>query len=174
METNKHHYRRVFKSDHLGCADLEDMIEEKKSLSFTIKEVKQYTITQEKNSGIVVAGKRISANIAFFNEPIKPLVLNSTNSKIVKSFNGNSPFVEDWSNTPVTLYIDPNVKMKGDIVGGVRINPTQPKAKETLTPAHEKWADVIKKLIAGGSIANVEKWFILSEENKTKLMEAAI
>ena len=171
---NKHHYRKVFKSDHLGTADLEDMIEEKKSLSFTIKEVKQYTLTQDKNSGIVVAGKRINANIAYFVEPIKPLVLNSTNSKIVKSFNGGSPFVEDWANTPVTLYIDASVKMKGDVVGGVRINPTQPKGKETLTPDHEKWAGVITKLQAGGSIAKVEQYFNLSDENKTKLMEAAI
>jgi len=27
---NKTHYRKVFKSDHLGVADLEDFIEEKK------------------------------------------------------------------------------------------------------------------------------------------------
>ena len=89
---NKTHYRKVFKSDHLGVADLEDLIEAKKSLVFTIKQVKQEFNTQ-------VAGKKINANIAYFNEKIKPLVLNSTNSKIVKAFNNNSPFVEDWKNT---------------------------------------------------------------------------
>ena len=36
---NKTHYRRVMKSDHLGVADLEDLIEDKKSLIFTIKEL---------------------------------------------------------------------------------------------------------------------------------------
>ena len=112
----------MFKSDHLSIADLEDFIEEKKSLIFTIKEVKQEFDT-------VVAGKKINANIAYFKENIKPLVLNATNSKILKSFSNGSPFVEDWDNTLIELYIDSNVKMKGDIVGGVRIKPVQPKAK---------------------------------------------
>ncbi|MGL5233889.1 MAG: hypothetical protein ACRC8Z_03930 [Empedobacter falsenii] len=38
---NKHHYRNVFKSDHLGSADLEDLTEQGTKLIFTIKEVKQ-------------------------------------------------------------------------------------------------------------------------------------
>ena len=121
MET-KTHYRKVFKSDHLGVADLEDFIEEKKPLIFTIKEVKQEFDT-------IVAGKKINANIAYFVEKIKPMVLNSTNSKILKSFSKGSPFVEDWNNTLIELYIDANVKMKGDVVGGVRIRPIQPKQK---------------------------------------------
>lgn len=119
---NKTHYRKVFKSDHLSIADLEDFIEEKKSLIFTIKEVRQ-------EFDAVVAGKKINANIAYFKESIKPLVLNATNSKILKSFSNGSPFVEDWDNTLIELYIDSNVRMKGDIVGGVRIKPIQPKAK---------------------------------------------
>ena len=131
MEKNKTHYRKVFKSDHLGIADLEDFIEEKKPLIFTIKEVRQEYDT-------LVAGKKINANIAYFKENIKPLVLNATNSKILKSFSNGSPFVEDWENTLIELYIDANVKMKGDVVGGVRIKPIQPKAKakKTFTEAN--------------------------------------
>lgn len=48
---NKTHYRKVMKSDHLGIADLEDLIEENKSLVFTIKEVKQ-------EINVAVAGKK--------------------------------------------------------------------------------------------------------------------
>jgi hypothetical protein len=110
---NKTHYRKVFKSDHLGSADLEEMIEEKKSLIFTIREVKQEFNTQ-------VAGKKINANIAYFKEDIKPLVLNSTNSKQVAEF-ANSKFVEDWAGVTIELYIDTNVRMKGQTVSGVRI-----------------------------------------------------
>ena len=40
-EQNKTHYRKVFKSDHLGVADLEDLTEQGSSLIFTIKQVKQ-------------------------------------------------------------------------------------------------------------------------------------
>lgn len=118
----KTHYRKVFKSDHLGVADLEDSIERNETLFYTIKEVKQ-------EYGISVAGRKGNHNIAYFVEGIKPLVLNATNSKIVKSFNNGSPFVEDWSNTKIELYIDAGVKMKGEIVGGVRVRPIQPKTK---------------------------------------------
>jgi len=114
----KTHYRKVFKSDHLGSADLEEMLEEDVKLIFTIKQVKQEYKT-------LVAGKRIDANIAYFKEPVKPLVLNATNSKQVAKFAG-SKFVEDWAGLTIELYIDPSVKMKGEVVGGVRIKPTQP------------------------------------------------
>ncbi len=118
----KTHYSKVFKSDHLGVVDLEEMIEEGKPLVFTIKHVKQ-------EIGARVAGNKIDANIAYFVEPIKPLVLNATNSKRIKYFTGSS-FVDDWTNVSVELYIDANVKMKGEKVGGVRIKAKQP----TLTP----------------------------------------
>lgn len=117
--TNKTHYRKVFKSDHLGIADLEDLVEQGSNLIFTIKQVKQ-------EIGVKVAGRKIDANIAYFNENIKPLVLNATNSKVVKKLANGTPFIEDWKNIAVQLYADPNVRMKGEIVGGVRINPNTP------------------------------------------------
>ena len=131
MENNKTHYRKVFKSDHLGVADLEDLMADKIPLIFTIKEVKQKF--NEK-----VAGKKINANIAYFKEFIKPLVLNATNSKVVKSFANGSPFVEDWKDIKVQLYIDRSVKMKGEIVGGVRINPQQPSSERNFSKEIKK------------------------------------
>ena len=86
--SNKTHYRKVFKSDHLGVADLEDLIEAGSSLVFKIKLVKQ-------EYGVKVAGRKGDHNIAYFNEPIKPLVLNATNSKTLKGLCGGSAFVED-------------------------------------------------------------------------------
>jgi len=117
--SEKTHYRKVFKSDHLGSADLEEFIEEKKPLVFTIKEVRQ-------EYGTKVAGRSIDANIAYFEEKIKPLVLNATNSKIVKLLAGGSPFVQDWKGVCLELYIDKMVKMKGEVVGGVRIKEKAP------------------------------------------------
>lgn len=119
----KHHYRNVFKSDHLGSADLEDLIEQGSNLCFTIREVKQ-------EFGAKVAGKKGDFNIAYFVEPIKPLVLNATNSKIIRSFAGNNSFVENWKNIPIELYIDENVRaVTGGITQGVRIRPIQPRIK---------------------------------------------
>lgn len=169
----KSHYRKVFKSDHLGVADLEEMIEQGKKLIFTVKEVKQFNIVDgDKKSGVVVAGKRISANIAYFVEPIKPMVLNATNSKIMKTFaKDRSPFVEDWSNKAIELYIDYNVKMKGQIVGGVKIRPEQPVlTKPELTPNHLRWEEA-KKAIKGGKLDGVLKVFRISEANLKLIQE---
>jgi hypothetical protein len=161
----KTHYRKVFKSDHLGVADLEEFLEEGKGLVFTIKEVKQ-------EIGVSVAGRKGNHNIAYFNEDIKPLVLNATNSKRVKVFCNNSPFVEDWSNTTIELYIDKGVKMKGDIVGGVRIKTKQPKtgekAKTGIGP--KRFGDALKA-IKDGNFTKTELLakFILTTEQEEQL-----
>jgi len=165
---HKTHYRKVFKSDHLGVADLEEFIEDGKQLNFTIKLVKQ-------EYEVVVAGRKGNYNIAYFEENIKPLVLNSINSKRVKGFNKNSPFVEDWGNTRVTLYIDNNVKLMGDVVGGVRISPTQPqpqKQKPVLEPKlKEIWERAIKYLSDGGDMNKVTEGYSISEIDLDKLKE---
>lgn len=164
---NKTHYRRVFKSDHLGIADLEDFMEEKRRLVFTINEVKQ-------EIGVSVAGRKGNYNIAYFKENIKPLVLNATNSKLMKGFN-NSPFVQDWSNTVVELYIEPNVKMKGEIVGGVRIKPRQPQVqKPQLTPDMAAWADAIKYLQGEGTIIAIKKRYTISMKNEEQLKQDSL
>lgn len=115
----KQHYRNVFKSDHLSSYDLEDFTEQGRPLEFTIKHVVQELKTK-------VAGKRIDANIAYFVEPIKPLVLNATNSKIVAKFAG-SPFVNDWINISIELQVKKNINFGKDIVQGIRIKETPPK-----------------------------------------------
>ena len=166
---NRTHYRKVFKSDHLSSADLEEFIEEKRPLIFTISKVTQYTLEHgNKNSGVVVAGKRIGANIAYFNEGIKPLVLNATNSKIVKSFNNNSPFVEDWNNTKIELYIDSNVNMKGSTVDGIRIRPIQPKNK--VKPAFTE-DNFEKASSANATVEQIKKAYTITKEIETKYLE---
>lgn len=142
---SKTHYRKVFKSDHLGVADLEDLLEAGSDLIFTIKQVKQ-------EFNVSVAGKKGNFNIAYFDERIKPLVLNATNSKTLKLLSGGSSFVEDWQNLRVQLYIDANVKMKGDTVGGVRISPRPPRQQqEPAKPAisDERLSAAIGKINAG-------------------------
>jgi hypothetical protein len=160
MEKNKTHYRNVAKSDHLGVADLEDMIEKEMDLIFTIRNVKQ-------EIGASVAGKKGNFNIAYFVEKIKPLVLNKTNAKILKVFSKGSPFVEDWNNLQIELYIDENVKMKGDIVGGVRISPKQPKAIQQVKPQFTE-ANFEKAKEANATIAVIKIRYSITSEMETK------
>lgn len=158
----KSHFRKVYKSDHLGVSDLEDMVEEGKTLIFTIAHVKQ--------ENTVVAGKKGDYNIAYFKEKMKPWVLNATNAKTVRTFSGTgSPFVEDWKNIPVELYIDQNVKFGRDIVEGVRIKPIKP----TITKAKPVFAEsnFEKAKEAGATIEMIEKSYQLTEDVKTKYLE---
>lgn len=167
MSDNKTHYRKVFKSDHLGIADLEDLIESGSNLVFTIRCVKQ-------EYGTTVAGKKGDHNIAYFHDKIKPLVLNATNSKIVKMFAKGSPFVEDWNDIPVQLYIDPNVKMKGEIVGGVRIIPTAPRiTKPELTPESNNWQGAVTAYKRDGNLKKVLERVTISTENQKLIIEEA-
>jgi hypothetical protein len=54
-----------------------------------------------------------------FKGKAKQLVLNSTNRKtLVSKFGVN---VKDWAEKEVILYVDPNVRMMGKVVPGVRI-----------------------------------------------------
>lgn len=157
MSTQSGHYRNVYKSDHLGVADLEDMIELKKPLEFVIKEVKQ-----EFNKS--VAGKKGDFNIAYFTDAsIKPWVLNATNAKVIKGFAGGNPIVTTWKNIPIRLYIDYNVKMKGEIVGGVKVDPVQPKSATQAKPEFTKEKfEAAKK--AGADINAVKDRYAVSPE----------
>lgn len=160
----KDHFRKVYKSDHLGVADLEDLKENNIPLIFTIKEVKQ-------EFNVSVAGKKGDFNIAYFNQNIKPLVLNATNSKIVKSFASNkSPYVQDWKNIPIELYIDYSVKMKGDIVGGVRISPVQPKVQVKEKPFFTE-DNFEKAKQAGATIDKIKEIYQITNEVEQKFLE---
>ncbi|WP_299073271.1 hypothetical protein [uncultured Paraglaciecola sp.] len=166
--SDKTHYRKVFKSDHLGVADIEDLIESGTRLVFTIAHVKQ-------EYDVAVAGRKGNYNIAYFREPIKPLVLNATNSKIMKKFCGGSSFVEDWKEVTIELYIDPSAKLKGEIVGGVRISPNPPQMqKRELTPDNSKqWENAIAAFKRDGSLDAVLSRVIISEANQNAIIEAA-
>jgi hypothetical protein len=156
METKekKHHYRNVFKSDHLGSADLEDLIENGTPLIFTITHAKQ-------ELGVKVAGKKMDANIIYFKENIKPMVVNATNGKILKKFTGSS-FVEDWNDVLVELYIDENVKaVTGGTTQGVRIMQIQPQLKKVKADFTEANFELAKK--AGATKEKIESIYNLTD-----------
>ena len=156
MKTEKTHYRNVFKSDHLSIYDLEDLEEKGMQLIFTIKEVRQQI-------GVSVAGRKGDFNIAYFNENIKPLVLNAVNGKKIAGFT-KSGFVQDWVNVPVELYIKRDVKLKGEIVGGIRIKSEQPVIKTK--------DEVIAIINSATNTNTLNEWRV--EISKHDLMQLAI
>ena len=159
----KTHYRKVLKSDHLGCADLEDFVENKSDMIFTVQQVRQ-------ELGAKVAGKKIDANIMYFELKngikIKPLVLNATNAKSMKKMTG-SGFIEDWKGFNVKLFIDANVSMMGEKVGGVRINPRAVIfEKQLLDRSNAKtWTNTISAFKRDGNFNAVLKHINISQQD---------
>jgi len=160
--SEKTHYRKVFKSDHLSSADLEDLTENGIKLIFTIQEVTQHLIDPNiKGSGVRVAGKNISANIAHFIEDVKPLVLNATNSKQMANISGTN-FVQDWQNVKVELFIDQSVKFKGASVQGIRIRSGLVITLDVLNALYKKNKDKV----AEGQNEGIER-VLLEEETSS-------
>jgi hypothetical protein len=57
----------------------------------------------------------------YFKELPKGLVLNTTSIRVLaKAFGEDS---DQWIGKKVTLYVDPNVSFKGQVVGGLRLRP---------------------------------------------------
>ena len=138
-------YRKAYKSDHLGVVDLEEMLENGKSLIVTIRDV----FFEE---SIVVAGNKGNFNIAYFEDDgIKPLVLNATNAESIRSLCGGGTTLSTWKMpVRVELYIDSTVKMKGQIVGGVRIKREKPAiVKPPIKEAD--WPKAISAIKGGGT-----------------------
>lgn len=152
-------YRNVYKSDHLGVIDLEEMIESNTPLIFTIKEVRQ-------EIGAKVAGSKIDANICYFEGGIKPLVLNSTNAKVLKTLT-KSAYIENWKGLTIELYIDASVKMKGEQVGGVRIKPVLVnKPKPAFTEINFE-----KAKQAGATIEKIKSIYTITPDVEQKYLD---
>lgn len=125
------HYRNAFKSDHLASADVEELQENNNGLAILTLSKVEYFENRK------VAGRTVKKGlVAFFKEKnTKPMIVNSGNSKILAKFIESSN-VHDWSdiNIRISLYVDPNVKMSGQVVGGIKVRPTMPATEAENKP----------------------------------------
>lgn len=119
------HYRKVFDSPYLSSMDVVDPI------TLTIARVTQETDKTKKTKDVF--------NTAYFNEnlirpgeKLKPMILNATNSKMMAKITG-SPFIENWGNTRITVYVERGIKFGRDTVDGLRVMPAA--ERKVITPA---------------------------------------
>jgi len=152
---NKTHWKKAFKSDYLSSVDLDD-----KEIQLTIEKV----VLKE---CITASGKKL-CNVAYFKEPnIKPMILNVTNSKIVKRFSGGKTHLEEWLNIPIRVYVDSKVKFGSDTVEGLRIRETQPTTqKPELLPTQPAWQKAVEFYKESQSFEKIETKYLISETNK--------
>lgn len=143
--------RKYRKSTHLAAADLDAMLIEGKPLIFTIKDCWYET-------KVDVSGSAKDGYFCSFVEPIKDMVINSTNRKTIAGFaklNGHNEVdcwnIGNWKGIKIELYPLRDIEAFGKIQDGIRIKPLQPvttpKAKpvfteENFAKAHENKATI--------------------------------
>lgn len=156
-EENKTHYRKAFNSPYLSSADIVE------PTVLTIKHV-QLEIDKTKKTKDLF-------NTAYFEqkeirkgEPLKPMILNAYNSKVVKNMTG-SAFLEDWVNRHVTVYVDHNVRFGRDTVEGLRLSTEVPNmAKKSLETGTQAYTNAIVAYKRDGHLDAVRKRMDVSEE----------
>ncbi len=78
----------------------------------TIKEVTEENVAPEyRNEEIKY--------VIYFEEDYKPWTPGIETLEIIKQINGSGN-VDDWPGTKIVLFVDPNVKFGGKVVGGIR------------------------------------------------------
>lgn len=129
--TEKTPWRKLQNKDYLGEYD------------FSTGEEKIVTIKGIITKDVTGDGGQVSAKpIMTFHEAVKPLIVNTTNFKMMQKL-FKSKFVEDWYGKQIILYGDPNVKFGREIVGGVRVKNTLPLSKPQTIPACADCGQVI-------------------------------
>ena len=63
--------------------------------------------------------------VAYFEGLSKGLVLNTANAEALAELTGTDDY-EKWADTPVQLYVDPDVTYGGKKIGGIRIRKPAP------------------------------------------------
>lgn len=97
------------------------------------------------------------------------MILNATNSKTMRKLTG-SPFIDDWQNVDVTIYVDSNVRFGKETMEGLRISPYAPE-KKYLTPANTRaWDNAKAAYRRDGNLNAVLARMDMKDEHQKQLI----
>lgn len=128
---SKTHWKKLSNPNFLGVYSLEDG----KDLVLTIK-----TVRQEEVMG--ADGKKEDCIVCYFSDADKPMILNSTNAKMIQKLIG-TPFIEEWVGHKIQIGTE-KVKAFGDVVEALRVRKFLPKV--TAIKCESCGGDVIAAL----------------------------
>lgn len=157
-----HHYRAVFDSPYLSSADIVD------PTALTIARVTQETDKTKKTKDVF--------NTAYFaerelrpGEKLKPMILNATNSKEMAKMTG-SPYVEDWQNVRVVVWVEKGIKFGRDTVDGLRLRPA-PTRRQITPDQTAAWNNAKAAFLRDGNLDAVLAKVDISEEDQARLRD---
>jgi hypothetical protein len=143
------------KSTHLAGIDVEAIVEEKGSCILTIKEAYYDT-------NVDVSGNKKNGYFIDFEEPVKPMVANSGNRKLINDIvkdklgctSAESRMLPNWKGLQIDLFFDPTVKMMGKVTGGIKVKPVVKKivsdanalailnSSKTISELQDNWSKI--------------------------------
>lgn len=160
---SKTHFRKAFDSPYLSSADIVE------PTILTIARVSLETDKTKKTKDVFNTAHFVERELRP-GEKLKPMILNATNSKTMRSLTG-SPFIEDWSGFKVTVYVDTNVKFGKETLEGLRISPKAP-VIAWLTPDNARnWNNAKNAYKRDGNLDGVLARVSMTEEHQKQLKE---
>jgi hypothetical protein len=129
----KTHWKKFTNPNYLGTY----AIDPEKDLTATIRNVKKEKVTAP-------GGESDDCTVVYFEEDIKPLILNVTNAKQIERLYG-TPYIEEWEGKKITVYVKDGIEAFGQVTTGLRIRPGIPqKEKPQISPERlEKMKEAI-------------------------------
>ena len=133
--SEKTHWKQGMDSPYMGAWDLPEM----KPIQLNIKYVKKHLSKGLKDDA--------TFNFIYWKEKgWKPMLLNSTNNKVMRAITG-TPYIEEWHDIPVELYVERDIKAFGTLSDGLRIRNKKIDVKKVvMNEQHPKWDEVQLKL----------------------------
>lgn len=109
-------WKKLTNPNYLGAYSLDDG----KDIVLTIDVVRQETV-------IGADGKKDDCIVCHWKENQKPMILNSTNCKMIQKLLG-TPYIEEWNGKKIQIGTE-KVKAFGDVVEALRVRKFLPKAE---------------------------------------------
>jgi len=160
---DKTHYRKAFDSPYLSSADIVE------PTMLTVAYVRLEPDHTKKTKDLFNTAHFVEKELRP-GEKLKPMILNATNSKTMKNLTG-TPFIEEWANVRVTVYVDPNVRFGKESVEGLRLS-SKAAARNVLTPDKTAlWENAKAAYRRDGNLDKVLARVDISEEHQRQIKE---
>ncbi len=115
------HWKKLANPNYLGAYSIEDG----KDLVLTVRKVVQETV-------IGADGKKEDCIVCYWQENQKPMILNSTNCKMIQKLL-DTPYIEQWAGHRLQIGTE-KVRAFGDVVDALRVRKKLPAAAEPPIP----------------------------------------
>lgn len=128
------HWKTLRNLEFLGSHDLPI---DGSDIIVTIDSVKKEKVKTER-------GQEQCTVARFKEKGVKPMILNSTNCKTIQKVY-NTPFIQNWSNKKIQLFVQKNVISPQGLVDALRIRPFDP-SQLNKEPTQEEITSAINSL----------------------------